>query len=184
MKLKTKLPKEILSIIMRYPLLLLSAFKNLWIFYLVFTPLTVFPVYFLLKLFFDVSLLNSNIIVVNTGIEIPIELVEACIAGAAYYLLLILNLATPGIKIKKRFLMIVFSFASLLFLNIIRIIILSLIYINGYSFFDTAHWILWHLMSIALVVAIWFAEVKIFKIKEIPFYSDFKFLVKHIKKKK
>ena len=161
----------------RYALLVLVAFPGLWIFYFIFTPLTIYPIYFLFNLFFNVSLLGKIIIINN---EIPVEFIKACIAGSAYYLLLILNLSTPKIDLKKRIKMIVLSFASLLALNLLRIIILIFIYMYGFSFFDITHELFWYFMSVIFVIGIWFAEVKIFKIKEIPFYSDLKFLYKKI----
>ena len=148
---------------------------NLWIFYFIFIPLTLYPVYFLLSLFFDTSLLG-NIIILNKNFAI--ELIRACIAGSAYYLLLVLNLSIPKIKVSKRIKMITFAFSSLLIINILRIVLLSFVAYSGYSFFDIAHELFWYFMSIIFVVGIWFAEVKIFKIKEIPFYSDLKFLYK------
>jgi hypothetical protein len=39
-------------------------------------------------------------------------------------------------------------------------------------------------MSTIFIVGIWFLEVHIFKIKEIPFFSDVKFLFSQIKKQK
>jgi len=159
-----------LDLIVRYLILVLVAIPNLWLFYLVFTPLTAYPVYWLLGLFYDTSLLNNNIILVNHTISI--ELVRACIAGSAYYLLLILNLSTPEIKVKKRIKMIALSFFVFFIVNILRIFSLSLVAVAGSSFFDITHTIFWYALSTVFVVAIWFAEVRIFRIKEIPFYSD------------
>jgi len=80
--------------------------------------------------------------------------------------------------------MILSSFISLLVINILRILLLIIIYIEGYSFFDITHKLFWYLMSIVFVIGIWFTEVKLFKIKEIPFYSDMKFLYKKFISKK
>ncbi len=173
--------KKILDIILRYAILIVAAIANLWIFYLVFTPLTVLPVFWLLDLFYDALLVSGRIILINR--MIPIELIEACIAGAAYYLLLILNLSTPGIKLNKRVKMIALSFIFFLVVNILRIFILSLVAVSGSSFFDITHIFFWYALSTVFVVAIWFAEVKIFKIKEIPFYSDLRLLYKKLKTK-
>jgi exosortase/archaeosortase family protein len=170
-----------LDLVVRYVLLILLALPNLWIFYFIFTPLTVYPMYFLLNLFYDVSLMAGNILLVNR--EIPIEFIRACIAGSAYYLLLILNLATPGIKLRKRINMLLFAFGIFLFFNILRIFILAFLAISGSSFFDVTHRLFWYSLSTIFVVAIWFAEVKLFKIKEIPFYSDLKFLYKNLVRK-
>ena len=173
-----KISKQFLDIIIRYLILILLALPGFAIFYFVFAPLTIYPVYFLLNLFFDVSLMQ-DIVLIN---EIPIELIGACIAGSAYYLLSILNLSTPKIKLQKRIKILFLSFGVLLILNILRIFFLSLVFISGSSSFDIAHKLFWYTGSIIFVVGIWFAEVKLFKIKEIPFYSDIKFLYKQSKK--
>ena len=170
---------DISDIILRYIILVLVAIPNLWLFYLIFTPLTAYPVHWLLNIFYDASLLNNNIILINQAISI--ELIEACIAGSAYYLLLILNLSTPGIKIKKRMKILLLAFASFLIINILRIFILSLVAVSGSSFFDITHRIFWYALSTVFVVVIWFAEVRIFRIKAIPFYSDVKFLYKNMR---
>ncbi len=175
-----KISNQFISLLIRYAILIIVALPNFWLFYLIFTPLTIYPIYFLLNLFFDSSLMG-NIILVD---KFPIELIPACIAGSAYYLLLILNLSTPKIKIQKRVKMILFSFTFLLILNILRIFLLSLVFVSGNSFFDLAHKLFWYLGSTIFVVGIWFIEVKLFKIKEIPFYSDIKSLYKKSKLKK
>ncbi len=164
------------NILLRYFILVLIAFPGLSIFYFIFTPLTVYPVYFLLGLFFDVVLLSKIHLLIN---NIPIELIPACIAGSAYYLLLVLNLSTPKIKLKKRIRAILFSFAAFLILNILRIFFLSIVAVSGSEpLFDITHKLFWYLVSTVIVVGIWFAEIKIYKIKKIPFYSDMKFLYK------
>ena len=170
-----------LDLVVRYVLLVIIALPGLWIFYFIFTPLTVYPIYFLLNLFYDVSLISGNILLINR--EIPIEFIKACIAGSAYYLLTILNLATPKIKLKKRINMLLLAFAIFLVLNLLRIFLLSFLAISGSSYFDVTHILFWYSLSTIFVVAIWFAEVKLFKIKEIPFYSDLRFLYKSLLRK-
>ena len=167
-----------LDIVIRYLLLIIVAIPNLYIFYTIFTPLTIYPVYFLLKIFFNATLSN-NIIVIN---HISIEVIQACIAGSAYYLLFILNLSIPHIKIKKRLKMIGIAFLSLLILNILRILLLVSITLYNPSLFDITHKVFWYALSIFFVIGIWFAEVKFFKIKQIPFYSDINFLYQKIAK--
>ncbi|MEK6760576.1 MAG: pacearchaeosortase [Nanoarchaeota archaeon] len=171
-----KIHKKFVDIFARYSVLLAVLFPSLWIFYFVLTPLTVYPVFHILGIFFDTILIKNTIIINN---QIPIDLIRACIAGSAYYLLMILNLSIPGINFKKRIKMIFISFAILLFVNILRIVGLSFIFLGDFRFFVEAHQFLWYFMSTIFVVAIWFSEVKFFKIKEIPFYSDLKFLHKH-----
>ena len=179
-----KSTRSISDIVLRYFILVLVAIPNLWLFYQIFTPLTAYPVYWLLGLFYDASILNNDIILINQAVSI--KLIEACIAGSAYYLLLILNLSTPGIKAKKRIKILLMAFASFLIVNILRIFILSLIAVSGSSFilglFDITHRIFWYALSTIFVVAIWFAAVRLFRIKDMPFYSDIKFLYKSIGK--
>lgn len=192
-KSKTKKKKKVVkkspvsNIISRYLVLVLLIFpffnltSSLWDLVFVrfiLTPLTVYPVYFFLNIFFNTSLFSDTVILINGFF--PIELVPACIAGSAYYLLLLLNLSTP--KIKSRFKLIILSFFSLLVLNVLRILILSILAFNDYSNFDATHKFFWYSLSTIFIVAIWFFQVKKFKIKEIPFYSDLKLLVKKSKK--
>jgi len=172
--------KNHLNIFLRYLILILAGIPNLWIFYLIFTPLTIYPVLFLLKLFYD-AVLMGNVILINNFF--PIEIIRACIAGSAYYLLFILNLSIP-MKIQKRIKMLAFSFSALLLVNILRIFILSVFFVSGKSFFDITHILFWYLGSIVFVVGIWFLGIKIFKINEIPFYSDLKSLLEKTKKGK
>ena len=166
--------RSIFGIFARYLILIIAAFPNLWIFYFMFFPLTVYPVYFLLNLFFDASLISGTVILINQ--QIPIEIIDACVAGSAYYLLLILNLTTRKVKTKTRINMVLFAFTSFLIINIARIFLLSLLAISGSSFFDITHIVFWYLLSTIFVVGIWFMQVKFFKINEIPLYSDIKFL--------
>jgi len=175
-----KIAKQFTDIIIRYSILILSAFPNFFLFYFVFIPLTIYPVYFLLSLFFESSLMG-NIVLVN---QIPIEIINACIAGSAYYLLFILNLSIPNIKIKKRIKMIFLAFASLLILNILRIFFLSLMVIKDSVWFEITHMFFWYTLSIVFVLGIWFFEVKFFKINQTPFYSDLKFMYKNSNLKK
>ncbi len=166
---------EFFDIILRYALLVLLSIGNLLIFYLVFTPITVYSVFFLFNSFFT-AMLNGTTIYVKL---IPIEMIPACIAGSAYYLLLIFNLSTPGIKISRRLRMIFFSFLFFLIVNVLRIFLLGVMYISGSPIFDIAHKVSWYFGSVFLIMLIWFYQVKIYKVKEIPFYSDLRFLYKH-----
>ena len=170
---------KILDFLLRYILLILIALPNLAIFYYIFTPLTIYPVYYLLDIFFNASLIG-NIIKISCT---PIAIIDSCIAGAAYYLLLILNLSTPNIKTMQRIKMILISFASLLILNILRIFLLSALSLSHSVWFDLTHKLFWYILSIVIVIGIWFAQVKYYKIKEIPFYSDLKDLYSHTKHK-
>lgn len=159
----------LLDIISRYSILIIVGALGTGVFYWLFTVLTLYPTYFLLRFFFSTYLVGSNLILVN---GLPIEIIGACVAGSAYYLLLILNLSTREIEIKKRIGLLLFSCFSFLFINILRIFFLSILYVDGFSFFDITHKLLWYAGSIVFVVGIWFLGVRIFKIKKVPFYSD------------
>jgi exosortase/archaeosortase family protein len=172
---------KVLDIIVRYTILIIIGIIGIRIFYLFFEAFTVYPVYALLKLFFtNISLISNTIMIGNS----PIEIIGPCIAGSAYYLLLILNLSIPKIELKKRIELIFFTFSSLLIINILRIFLLSILFVSGTSLFDITHKIFWYAGSTIFVVGIWFLGVSIFKVKEIPFYSDIKFLLSNYKKKR
>jgi len=169
-----------LSLILRYTLIFLAGLGNLSIFYKVFYPLTFHLSAFFLSLFGDViSFYPLKLIMFN---QTAIEIINACVAGSAYYLLLILILSLPNIKIFKRILVFILAFGSLLILNVLRIIFMGLI--AGTSYFESVHMLLWYFVSIIFVVGIWFLTVKVFDIKEIPVYSDLKYLIDKTKKPK
>ncbi|MAG38364.1 hypothetical protein CMI45_03195 [Candidatus Pacearchaeota archaeon] len=172
--------KSVYSLITRYLILVIVAIPNLFIFYKVFTPLTVYLSYLVLSLFSQVQLTLPSTLNLSS---LTIEIIPACVAGAAYYLLLLLNLTTP-MALKKRIKSILFLFTTFLILNVIRISAFALIITNGYTYFDLAHKVTWYFGSTILVILIWFANVYIFKIREIPVYSDFLSISKDIKHKK
>ena len=169
--------EKIFSLILRYVILILLGLFNLSIFYFIFTPLTVYPVFWFLDSVYGASLLYGNVIFFEKYFA---SIIPACIAGAAYYLLLILNLTTP-MKTKTRIRSIIFLIASFLVLNIIRIIIFAVLITKGYQYFDLTHTATWYFGSTVLVILIWFSSVMIFSIKTIPVYTDIKSLVEKIK---
>ena len=168
---------KIMPIILRYLAIFILSLNSLYVFYLVLTPLTVYPVYFILKIFYSVSLYKTSMIV-N---DVSINLVDACIAGSAYFLLMMLNFSTP--KIKKRILVLAVDFLAFLALNIIRIAVLASLFLSDFAYFMHAHLLSWYALTAFFVVAIWIATVKVFKIKETPFYSDF-ICIRNLPKKK
>lgn len=99
--------KKIIDLVIRYSILLIIGIFGTSFFYSLFTFLTIQPVYLLLSIFFNPSLI-ANIIIIN---NLPIEIIGACVAGSAYYLLLILNLSMPKIKLGKRIFLLLFSFS-------------------------------------------------------------------------
>jgi exosortase/archaeosortase family protein len=166
------------SIFLRYLFILVLGLGNLVVFYNVFTLPTKSLVILFLKPFFSV-ITSGQILTIGTNISI--ELIPACIAGAAYYLLFILVLSTPKIKVSKRLLILAFSSAVFLLINSLRIVFL--IFINNTSYFNSLHFIFWYILSTIFVVGIWFIDVKLFKIKSIPLYSDIIGLYKNVNNK-
>jgi len=169
--------RKTIFIFLRYILLILIAFPNLFLFYFIFTPLTIYPVNSILSLFYPTNLTGSQITLSN----VSIELVDACIAGSAYYLLLLLNLSIP-MNLKKRISSIAFSVFLFLTINVIRISIFTILLINSFQYFDITHKIFWYILSGVIVFIIWFITIKTFKIKDVPFCTDIKFLFGKIKK--
>ena len=78
--------KKTISLIIRYLSIFLVGLFNLSIFYKLFTTPTIFYVSKMLDIFGSVSVFQ-NIILFNQNI---IQIIPACIAGSAYYLLFIL----------------------------------------------------------------------------------------------
>ena len=152
----------------RYSSILALASFNLAVFYIVFTPLTVYPVYWSVKIFYSSAQVFNSVIVIN---GISAELIPACVAGSAYYLLTILNLSTP-MRTKQRIYSLIFLFISFLIINILRIVLFLVLLIYNADYFDLAHRIVWYFGSTAMVVLLWFACVWVCKIDKIPLYSD------------
>ncbi len=168
---------KIYSFIIRYILILLAGLGNLYVIYQIFTPLTINATGLILSIFTQTTIEEAIITFKCTAIEI----IPACVAGSAYYLLLILNLATPNIKLLQRIKILLFTFTSLFILNILRIVLLTAI--NHSIFFNAIHLIFWYFISVAFVAGLWILSIKIFKISSIPIYTDIRELCRIIKKK-
>ncbi len=159
------------SIVSRYIILIVALILGVGLSYFLFAEPTLYSSYFLFDAFY------SNVFVSGTDIFIGdkiISIVGSCVAGSAYLLLLVLNLSVPKIKVKKRLYILISSFLIFFLFNIARIFYLGTLYLNDSPNFDIMHKILWYFGSTAVIILIWFLEVKMFRIKEIPFYSDVK----------
>ncbi len=170
---------DLVMIAGRYILLLILGIVMYYsdVFYNIFFMLTAYPATFLLWFFYSTSISGSSIIVNNQ----VIELIPACIAVSAYFLLLMLNFTTR-MDTAKRIFSIIFSFLSLLAINIIRIFIMCLLVMTNRVYFDVFHMLTWYILSVLIVVGIWFLTVYIFDIEDIPVYSDFKMILSNYKK--
>jgi exosortase/archaeosortase family protein len=167
-------------LLLRYISLVIFGLNKSAIISIISTPFTVYPVYWLLNTMYGAKLLIGNKIFFQGHY---IELISACIGDLAIYLLLILNLTTP-MAVSKRVKSILFITLSFIALNIARIMILSTLIANGYTYFDITHELTWYFGSTILVIIIWFSNIWIFKIKEIPIYSDIMGLINAIKSPK
>lgn len=188
------------SIFSRYLILLILGIPSLLIFYLIFTPLTFYPVFFILQKLYGAIITTGNttiacstistsflspflskIACINTTILFKgyfASIIPACIAGSAYYLLTIFNLTTPMDK-KIRIKSLIFLTITFLILNILRILGFAILFVEkGYKYFDLAHAATWYFGSTILVVILWFSNVLIFRINAVPIYTDFKTLIK------
>jgi exosortase/archaeosortase family protein len=172
---------KIVLIFIRYILIILIGLFNLKLLYTIFKYPTIYGSYFILKLFSN-PVLTGNII---TLFGRNFEIINACVIGTAYYLLFILLMSFQKVKYKTRIYAILTSFGLLYLVNITRIIFL--ISISSNQYFNQIHWIFWNIISTLLVIVIFIITIKIYKIKEIPFFNDLKLLygLKHpIKDKK
>lgn len=170
------------AMLIRYGTLLTIGITNLLLgeqglFYAIFTPLTIKPVYFIFHALYDAAFFEPNVIFFKGYYA---TLIPACIAGSAYFLLLILAMSTP-MKLVTRVTSIVTLFISFLVLNIARIVIFGALLFRGYQYFDIAHLATWYFGSTLLVGGIWFIVVFSFGIKGAPFISDIRTLVQEIR---
>ena len=161
--------KDLINLSIRYFFIIFLGLFGISAIYSFFTPLTVYPSFKILSLFYPLSL-DGNSFVFGHAI---INIIPACIAGAAYYLLFILNFASP-MPPKQRLTSLLFILSLFLALNIIRLAVFTSLFLNGFAYFDLAHKFAWYAGSTILVVAIWFANVWLFNIKAIPACTDLK----------
>ncbi|MEK6899366.1 MAG: pacearchaeosortase [Nanoarchaeota archaeon] len=160
------------SLSIRYIILLILGI-NIAIIYTIATPLTVYPVFYAFDYLYDATLYGGNVIGFKGYFA---HIVDACIAGSAYYFLLILNLTTP-MSLAKRLKSLVFLLFSFYLVNVARIIVFGIFFYKGFKYFDFTHLWTWYIGSTIFVVLLWFANIYLLKIKEIPIYSDIKSLL-------
>jgi hypothetical protein len=173
-----KQSKKIWGIFSRYLALIILGLGNLYIIYKILTPLTILVTNGILSIFTKTSLIDNMIRMADMSIEI----VPACVAGSAFYLLLLLIVSMADVKPVVRTKMIITALITLFLLNITRILIL--VPFARTTYFDTIHWIFWHIISTVFVVGIWVMIVRIYKTKSIPIYSDVKYIAGLTKAKK
>lgn len=172
--------KELEDIIIRYTILVGIAAFGIPVIYKIFTPLTLYPVFFLLKIIGQTTL-HAPAIIIFQGLKI--EIIPACVAGAAYFLLLVLNIATP-LEYKKRIKGLLFLLGGFLIINILRIVFLSILALQQSQLFEIVHKTSWYFGSTLMLLLLWSAHVYLLKIKEVPLYTDVQTILKAVSKKK
>jgi len=144
-------------------------------------PLTVYPSYFILNLFYDARLMDDAIFLQNS----VIKFIPACIAVVAYSLLFLLIIFTKDIKLEKGLKMFFLGALLILAMNIIRIDLLLVVLVEfGSNWFDKLHLLFWDFVSGVYVAFVWIYLVKRYKVKSIPIYSDIRELYRGIKPKR
>jgi exosortase/archaeosortase family protein len=169
--------KNAMRLLARYLILLALGANGAMLIDVVAAPLTAFPVYFILNIFYGAQLLVGNRIFFQGNY---IELIKACTGTLAIYLLLILNLSTPMQK-RQRIRSLFFIILSFIALNIARILIFAMLFAEGYKYFNIAHELTWYFGSTIMVLLIWFANIYLFKIRSLPVYTDISGLIKEIR---
>lgn len=145
-------------------------------FYTVFSPLTLYPSYWLLSLWYDATLVGSRIITPDYFLNF----VDACIAGSAYFLLALLILFTDKIRFRERLYMFLLGSLMILSFNVLRIEILFYILFNyGANIFQSIHLIFWKFLSTIFVFLTWIFLIKKFRVKAVPVFSDYKRILRY-----
>jgi exosortase/archaeosortase family protein len=166
--------KKVGVILVRYLFILIItvifSFSNF--FQNIFTAFTIQVTNFVLGFFFN-SVVSGNKILLDSAI---IELVPACIGVSVYLLFLILIFLMP-LAMEKRIKIILFTFISFFVINLIRIVILGIILINNHQTFESIHKFIWYFLNVVIVLVLWFVGIYLLKIKEIPVYDDFKYIL-------
>lgn len=138
--------------------------------------------YNFLTLFQNVQLINNEIILKNGHIFL---IIKECVAISAYILISLIFLSIPinTIKIYKSILKCYLIFTIL---NLLRIIILMIIFIFlGEEIFNKIHILFYEFVSGIMVSLVIIYYLKKHKIRKIyPFYSDVKYLISQINIKK
>lgn len=159
-------------VVIRVILAIIVAF-NINIFYKIFSPLTLHITKLTLSAYNPI--ISGNLIFIKNQI---LEFIPACTAASAYILIASIILLTD-ISFKKMLKTFIAGSLIILGFNIIRIDILIYILLNyKTNLFDKLHFFFWYILSTLWVFLTWIFLTKIYKIKEIPIYTDIKKLNK------
>ena len=134
-------------------------------YYKILFPLTVYPAYFIINLFYSVSFVGNSFVISNS----IVNFIPACIAVAAYALLFLLIIFTKGIGLKKSVKIFLIGSGLILVMNVLRIDLLLIILVElGNGYFDKVHLLFWHFVSGVYVAFVWIYLVKKFRVSGVP----------------
>ena len=149
------------------------------VFSLLFTQITIYFSYIMLYVYNPI--IEGNILSIK---DLKFEFVDACIIPYAYYFFWGLCLFTKDITLKTRIKMVVYGFAMIFAMNVIRIVLVIYLAINhGLVWFNIIHMFFWKFLSGVYVALVWIILIKIYNINSVPFYDDLKTLYKLTKNK-
>jgi exosortase/archaeosortase family protein len=160
--------REVYDYLMRYGLVAILGALALEPLYWFLTPLTVQTVKILISTVTSVTLLGETTLYIKGEY---ISLVPACIAGAAYYLLLICACTIP-LTWKERGKVLGISWGLLFVFNVIRILGTTYLATTGNSLFTVTHAFFWYAGSTVMVILCWILTTTYCKIQTIPFVTD------------
>lgn len=142
--------------------------------YLLLLPLTKVLSFIFLRLIDNSAVILDNSIIFGGK---SFNLIPACVALPAYYLLFFLTLTTKDLNFKVSYKLFFIGSLLILVMNIIRIDFLILAFVGfGKAWFDYIHLFFWKFVSGLYVAIVWIFLTKKYKIISIPIYSDFKYL--------
>ncbi|MEM4244929.1 MAG: pacearchaeosortase [Candidatus Nanoarchaeia archaeon] len=159
---------------------------NTNLFQYLFEGLTIKTVYFFLKI------ANIEAVIGNYGIrhaidiygEYTLNIVKYCVTASAYYLFTLLTILVYDVSILKRIKMLIFGYAAIFLMNIVRILILVITLIEkGTDSFATAHDILGTILAIFYVIIMWVMLSFAMGIKNMPVITDIRILIGEMMKK-
>lgn len=183
MRYTTSLSIRVLATII---LLLIPVVFSINIFQIIFEKVTLNLVYLILKA------AKMNPTIGSYGVKHAIALlggytlniVKYCVTASAYFLLTTLTILVHDVSIGKKIKIILFGYAAIFAMNIVRILFLLVTLIErGPEYFNEVHDIIGTILAIAYVIVLWFVLSILMDIKTIPIITDIKILVGEIMKK-
>lgn len=158
--------------------LLLAVFYP--VFYLIFSPLTLWVSYGILRIFMPVTLEGTTLFTNTTALVF----VPACTAASAYLLLALLILLTRGISFQTGVKLFLLGSALIFAANILRIqLLFYLLFHAGKNYFATLHLVIWKLLSSVYVAATWIFLTWKFKVRELPVVGDISYILSLMRRK-